>query len=87
MTDCSWVNANADLPTVGRRPARTLRPSHRRLEISVEKPRFAGNCHKADNGHTQGRGILDTRHLNSQPIKSIWIHRLERIFASVYAIK
>jgi len=54
------------------------------LETFVEKPRFAGTCYKAANwqylGDTQGRGKLDTLHLNAQPIKSIWIYPLERHF-------
>jgi hypothetical protein len=54
------------------------------LETFVEKPRFAGTCYKAANwqylGDTQGRGKLDSQHLNAQPIKSIWIYPLERNF-------
>jgi hypothetical protein len=54
------------------------------LETFVEKPRFAGTCYKAANwrylGDTQGRGKLDTLHLNAQPIKSIWIYPLARDF-------
>jgi hypothetical protein len=50
------------------------------LETFVEKPRFAGTCYKAANwqylGDTQGRGKLDTLHLNSKPIKSIWVYPL-----------
>lgn len=54
------------------------------LETFVEKPRFTGTCYKAANwqplGDTQGRGKLDTRHQNAQPIKSIWIYPLTRDF-------
>jgi hypothetical protein len=54
------------------------------LETFVEKPRFAGTCYKAANwqylGDTQGRGKLDTLHLNAQPIKSIWIYPLRNDF-------
>jgi hypothetical protein len=54
------------------------------LETFVEKPRFVGTCYKAANwqhlGDTQGRGKLDTRHRNAQPIKSIWIYPLVRDF-------
>ena len=50
------------------------------LETFVEKPRFTGACYKAANwqylGDTQGRGKLDTRHLNAQPLKSIWVYPL-----------
>lgn len=50
------------------------------LETFVEKPRFAGTCYKAANwqnlGDTQGRGKLDTLHLHSKPIKSVWIYPL-----------
>ncbi|HXQ30630.1 MAG TPA: Druantia anti-phage system protein DruA [Steroidobacteraceae bacterium] len=52
------------------------------LETFVEKPRFTGTCYKAANwrhlGDTQGRGKLDVRHRNAQPIKSIWIFPLTR---------
>jgi Domain of unknown function (DUF4338) len=54
------------------------------LETFVEKPRFAGTSYKAANwqylGDTQGRGKLDTQHLNDQPIKSIWVYPLARDF-------
>lgn len=56
------------------------------LETFVEDLRFRGTCYKAANwrclGKTQGRGKLDTRHLNSQPVKSIWIYPLVRDFRS-----
>ena len=48
------------------------------LETFVEKPRFIGTCYKAANwqylGDTQGRGKLDTLHLKSKPIKSVWVY-------------
>jgi hypothetical protein len=54
------------------------------LETFVEKPRFTGTCYKAANwqylGDTQGRGKLDTLHLNAKPVKSIWIYPLARDF-------
>ncbi|MGH8235527.1 MAG: DUF4338 domain-containing protein [Pseudomonas sp.] len=54
------------------------------LETFVEKPRFAGTCYKAANwqylGDTQGRGKLDVRHHNAEPVKSIWIYPLVRDF-------
>ena len=50
------------------------------LETFVEKPRFTGTCYKAANwqylGDTQGRGKLDTLHLKSKPIKSVWVYPL-----------
>ncbi|MFQ5745373.1 MAG: Druantia anti-phage system protein DruA [Acidobacteriota bacterium] len=50
------------------------------LETFVEKPRFTGTCYKAANwqylGDTQGRGKLDRKHRNAQPIKGIWIYPL-----------
>lgn len=52
------------------------------LETFVEKPRFTGTCYRAANwqylGDTQGRGKLDTFHLHSEPIKSVWIYPLTR---------
>jgi hypothetical protein len=56
------------------------------LETFVEDLRFRGTCYKAANwrclGTTQGRGKLDTRHLNSRPVKSIWIYPLVPDFRS-----
>ena len=48
------------------------------------KSRFTGTCYRAANwqylGDTKGRGKLDTRHLNAQPIKSIWVYPIARDF-------
>ena len=50
------------------------------LETFVEKPRFSGTCYNAANwqylGDTQGHGKLDTLHLKSKPIKSVWVYPL-----------
>jgi hypothetical protein len=50
------------------------------LETFVEKPNFAGACHKAANwlslGDTQRRGNLDRLHRNAEPVKSVWIYPL-----------
>lgn len=50
------------------------------LETFVEDERFRGTCYKAANWHflgkTQGRGKLDRFHIQTQPIKSIWMYPL-----------
>jgi hypothetical protein len=52
------------------------------LETFVQSDRFRGTCYKAANwlhvGQTQGRGKLDVRHLNAQPIKDVWLYPLHR---------
>ena len=54
------------------------------LETFVEISKFAGTSYKAANwrclGNTQGRGKLDTHHLNSLPIKSVWAYPLAKNF-------
>ena len=46
------------------------------LETFVEESRFHGTCYRAANwqrlGVTKGRGKLDVRHRNDEPIKSVW---------------
>lgn len=50
------------------------------LETFTEDVRFCGTCYKAANWHclgkTQGRGKLDVKHRNVQPIKSVWAYPL-----------
>lgn len=54
------------------------------LETFVEKTRFRGTCYKASNwtclGDTQGRGKLDVKHENKQPVKSVWVYPLIKSF-------
>jgi len=54
------------------------------LETFVEIQKFVGTSYKAANwirlGNTQGRGKLDTKHLNAQPVKSVWIYPLVKNF-------
>jgi hypothetical protein len=54
------------------------------LESFVEKQRFAGTCYKAANwicvGQTQGRGKWDRHHGCEKPVKTIWLHPLDRRF-------
>ena len=54
------------------------------LETFVDKTRFQGTCYKAANwrylGDTQGRGKLDVKHENKQPVKSVWVYPLIKSF-------
>ena len=54
------------------------------LETFVEKGRFRGTCYQASNwkylGDTQGRGKLDVKHENKQPVKSVWVYPLIKTF-------
>jgi hypothetical protein len=50
------------------------------METFVQKNKFKGTSYKAANwvylGDTKGRGKFDTKHLNSAPIKTIWVYPL-----------
>jgi len=54
------------------------------IESFVDNSRFRGTCYKASNwlnvGNTKGRGKLDRKHKNDQPVKSIWLKPLTREF-------
>jgi hypothetical protein len=54
------------------------------LETFVEVQKFIGTSYKAANwtcvGNTQGRGKLDSRHLNAQPVKSVWVYPIHKNF-------
>ena len=57
------------------------------LETFVEVQKFVGTSYKAANwhclGNTQGRGKLDSRHLNPEPIKSVWVYPLDKNFRQI----
>ena len=54
------------------------------LETFVQKDRFRGTCYRAANwihvGQTQGRGKLDSLHLDPVPVKDIFLYPLSKNF-------
>lgn len=54
------------------------------LETFVEKHRFAGTCYKAAGwicvGQTLGRGKWDRKNAHDKPVKTIWLHPLDKCF-------
>jgi hypothetical protein len=57
------------------------------LETFVEFERHRGTCYKAANwiniGRTAGRGKKSSSHLQSIPVKDIWLYPLRRDFAAI----
>lgn len=54
------------------------------LETFVERDRFQGTCYKAAGwlcvGETKGRGKLDIHKEYKLPVKTVWVHPLQRDF-------
>ena len=57
------------------------------LETFVQKDRFRGTCYRAANwihvGQTQGRGKLDSKHLDPVPVKDIFLYPLNKNFRQI----
>lgn len=53
-------------------------------ETFVQKDKFRGTCYKAANwiyvGDTQGRGKWDQHNQHKQPVKSVWLYPLSKLF-------